>query len=72
VPVSFFFEDDFKKSKVDPASLSHVSEFLTNYDGLALARSFVRIKNQKLRRRVVSLVEEIAEDESFSKASRSD
>jgi len=37
-----------------------VSEFLATRDGLALVKAFVRVKQPKLRRRIVDLVEEIA------------
>jgi hypothetical protein len=40
-----------------------VSDFLATSDGLALIKAFTRIKEPKLRRRIVNLVEEIAGDE---------
>jgi hypothetical protein len=40
-----------------------VSEFLATTDGLALTKAFMRIKEPRLRRRIVALVEEIAGDE---------
>ena len=65
VPVSFFFEgatgakDDLgvHKGALDP---SYVTEFLATSDGLSLAKSFAAIKNQKLRRKIVELAEQIA------------
>jgi len=39
-----------------------VSDFLATSDGLSLTKAFMRIKNGKLRRRIVDLVEHIAED----------
>jgi transcriptional regulator with XRE-family HTH domain len=66
VPVSFFFEG------VSPAArpaddgtarapvADYVSDFLSSSDGLALTKAFTNIKDSKLRRRVVDLVEEIA------------
>ena len=69
VPVSFFFEgapgdggahgDGFAEAP----SPAYVSDFLATSDGLALTKAFVRIKNAKLRRRIVDLVEQIAADE---------
>ena len=64
VPVSFFFEgvsggkqsEDGSKAPV----ADYVSEFLSSSDGLALTKAFTNIKDSKLRRRVVDLVEEIA------------
>jgi hypothetical protein len=37
-----------------------VSDFLATSDGLALTKAFMRVKEGKLRRRIVDLVEEIA------------
>jgi hypothetical protein len=37
-----------------------VSDFLATSEGLALTKAFMRIKEAKLRRRVVDLVKEIA------------
>ena len=62
VPVAFFFEDAPGQQKVDgkAPSPSYVSEFLSTTDGLALTKAFMQIKNAKLRRSIVNLVEEIA------------
>ena len=66
VPVAFFFEgapalhgqsSDGMKEAPSPA---YVSDFLATTDGLALTKAFMRIKEAKLRRRIVDLVEEIA------------
>jgi DNA-binding XRE family transcriptional regulator len=43
-------------------SPSYVSEFLATSDGLALTKAFMRIKEPKLRRRIVDLVQQIAGD----------
>jgi hypothetical protein len=40
-----------------------VSDFLASSDGHALTKAFTRIKEPKLRRRIVDLVEKIAGDE---------
>ena len=69
VPVPFFFEGaphqpGQPKGVGGPASPAYVSEFLSSTDGLALVKAFTKIKEQKLRRRVVQLVEEIAGDEA--------
>jgi hypothetical protein len=37
-----------------------VSDFLATSEGLSLTKAFMRIKEAKLRRRIVDLVEEIA------------
>jgi transcriptional regulator with XRE-family HTH domain len=65
VPVAFFFEGapnlpgegDGMKDAPSPA---YVSDFLATSEGLALTKAFTRIKEAKLRRRIVDLVEEIA------------
>jgi transcriptional regulator with XRE-family HTH domain len=66
VPVAFFFEGapamqgqapDGMREAPSPA---YVSDFLATSEGLALTKAFMRIKEAKLRRRVVDLVKEIA------------
>lgn len=69
VPVSFFFEgapnaDVGGQGMSEAPSPSYISDFLATSDGLALTKSFMRIKDQKLRRRIVDLVEQIAGEES--------
>lgn len=71
VPVSFFFEDapmidpDANKSKgfEDAGSTSYVVDFLSSAEGLSLNKAFVRIKDVKVRRKVVELVKTLAGDE---------
>lgn len=62
VPVSFFFKDapgsDGKRTKGDQA-VSRLSSFLATRDGIALNEAFPKIKDAKLRRRIVELVEQI-------------
>jgi transcriptional regulator with XRE-family HTH domain len=70
VPVPFFFEGaphqpGQPRGAGGPASPAYVSEFLSSTDGLALVKAFTKIKEAKLRRRVVQLVEEIAGDEAL-------
>src|SRR5262245_47767780 len=65
VPVAFLFEGapslhpqpDGVREAPSPA---YVSDFLATSEGLALTKAFTRIKEPKLRRRIVDLVEEIA------------
>ena len=63
VPVTFFFEDtpDFPgaTTKSAPASPNTVMDFMATSEGLALAKSFMRIRNGQMRRRIIDLVEEI-------------
>ena len=71
VPVSFFFEGAPASGGGVPhgggmneaPSPAYVSDFLATQDGLALTKSFMRIKSTKLRRRIVDLVEQIAGEE---------
>jgi hypothetical protein len=44
----------------DAPSVSYISDFLATSEGLSLTKAFTRIKEPKLRRRIVDLVEEIA------------
>ena len=67
VPVSFFFEGaphmpGQAAGMNDAPSPAYVSDFLATSDGLSLTKAFMRIKNSKLRRRIVDLVEQIAGD----------
>ena len=64
VPISFFFEGAPGSSYVldEAQSSAYVSDFLATSDGLALTKAFMRIKNTKLKQRIVELVEEIAVD----------
>lgn len=69
VPVSFFFEGaptlpGEQTGNFDEApSPAYVADFLATSDGLALTKAFVRIKDAKLRRRIVDLVQQIAGEE---------
>jgi transcriptional regulator with XRE-family HTH domain len=67
VPVSFFFEGapslgEPSNGMGEAPSPAYVSDFLATSDGLALTKAFMRIKEAKLRRRIVDLVQQIAED----------
>ena len=73
VPVSFFFEGapaspsgggSQSGGMGEAPSPAYVSDFLATSDGLSLTKSFMRIKNSKLRRRIVDLVEQIAGEET--------
>jgi len=67
VPVSFFFEGGpdltGPAGTMEAPSPSYVSDFLATSDGLALTKAFMRIKDPKLRRRIVDLVSQIAGEE---------
>ena len=68
VPVAFFFEgaphvqgqSDGMKEAPSPA---YVADFLATSEGLALTKAFMRIKEPKVRRRIVDLVKQIAGDD---------
>jgi len=65
VPVSFFFEGaphmaGHAGGMGEAPSPAYVSDFLATTDGLNLTKSFMKIKNNKLRRRIVDLVEQVA------------
>ena len=68
VPVAFFFEGaPIVAGEFEPAPGTHeapspayVSDFLATSDGLSLTKAFMRIKDAKLRRRIVDLVQQIA------------
>jgi transcriptional regulator with XRE-family HTH domain len=67
VPVAFFFEGaphvpGQPKGSAAP-SPAYGTNFLASSDGLALTKAFTRIKELKLRRSIVNLVEEIAGDD---------
>src|SRR5260370_17988530 len=57
VPVAFFFEGapnvpgGTEENLNGAPSPAYVSDFLATSDGLSLTKSFIRIKDQKLRRR---------------------
>ena len=68
VPVSFFFEGGPRipgqtgSGMGEAPSPAYVSDFLATSDGLTLTKAFMKIKSSKLRRRIVELVEQIADN----------
>jgi transcriptional regulator with XRE-family HTH domain len=67
VPVAYFFEDapttpgDAPTGFAEDRPGAYVTSFLTSTEGLALNRAFVRIKSPQVRRRIVDLVESVAD-----------
>jgi transcriptional regulator with XRE-family HTH domain len=61
VPVPFFFEGAPGGTAGTAETPSYVREFVASSDGLALIRAFTRLRNAKLRRLIVGLVEDCAE-----------
>jgi hypothetical protein len=64
VPVAFFFEGapglaQSRTRKKERPLPDYVIEFLSISDGVALAKAFTRMRNIKLRRRIVRLAVEI-------------
>jgi transcriptional regulator with XRE-family HTH domain len=66
VPISYFYEGVIELSA---ASSRHgdtptppVMEFLSSGEGLQLSLAFMRIKDQKVRKRVIDLVKSLAEE----------
>jgi transcriptional regulator with XRE-family HTH domain len=70
VPVPFFFEGGPAAPGLGPSAgetavpVSYVTDFLATSDGLSLVKAFMLIKDQKLRRAIVRLVEEIAPEDA--------
>ena len=69
VPVSFFFEDAPGSVPMEPAgtegmaespSANYVVDFLSSSEGIQLNKAFIRIKDAKLRRKVIELVRAMA------------
>ena len=67
VPVSFFFEDapdgnpaNTPSGMAEASSSNYVVDFLSSSEGLQLNRSFVKITDPKVRRKLVDLVKALA------------
>ncbi len=67
VPPSFFFDGAPSHADgngfAEASSSQYVVDFLSTAEGLNLNRAFARIKNPKVRRRVLDLVSALAEQE---------
>jgi transcriptional regulator with XRE-family HTH domain len=61
VPVVFFFEGAPNASALIP--MAQIDAFVSDSNGLRLIGAFMRIDNVALRRRIVMLVQEIADDD---------
>jgi transcriptional regulator with XRE-family HTH domain len=69
VPVAFFFEGapnmpGRAAASADAPSPAYVSDFLASSEGLALTKAFMQIKDPKVRRRIVDLVEAIVGEQA--------
>jgi transcriptional regulator with XRE-family HTH domain len=68
VPIEFFFEgapqpDAPQSGFSEHGDTTYVADFLSTNEGVQLNRAFVRIRDPKLRRRVVELVGAIADQD---------
>lgn len=66
-PVSFFFEDapgsgESRGGFSDAESSNYVVDFLSSSEGLQLNRAFVKIKDAKVRRKIVEMVKALADE----------
>jgi transcriptional regulator with XRE-family HTH domain len=69
VAVPFFFEGAAGatfKSDGNVPSLAYIDDFVTIYDGLRLAKAFMRIARPALRHRIVELVNDMASGDGAS------
>ena len=67
VPVAFFFEDAPGETPAhgemaEANSSAYVVDFLSSAEGLQLNRSFARISDAKVRRKIVELVRTLADE----------
>ena len=63
VPVSYFFPDPSSEGATGTAEdggSGYVVDFLSTAEGLELNRAFARIRNAKVRRKVIELVRAVA------------
>jgi transcriptional regulator with XRE-family HTH domain len=68
VPVDFFYEGVSKElagqpGMSEPEGAPPVMEFVTSGEGLQLSLAFMKIKDTKVRKRVLDLVKSLAEEE---------
>jgi transcriptional regulator with XRE-family HTH domain len=69
VPVSYFFEDAPGQSDEGATGMAEVSatnyvvDFLNSAEGLQLNRSFVKITDSRIRKRVIDLVKALSADD---------
>jgi transcriptional regulator with XRE-family HTH domain len=67
VPIGYFYEDVTERSPglsgmSEGAATPPVMEFLASSEGLQLSLAFMRIKDPKVRKRVLDLVKSLADD----------
>jgi transcriptional regulator with XRE-family HTH domain len=65
VPVSYFFPDVTPSPQgpgMQEEGAAFMMDFMSTAEGLELSRAFVRIRNTKVRRKIVELVRALAEE----------
>jgi transcriptional regulator with XRE-family HTH domain len=68
VPIGYFYEGVIEQAQqlsemAEEAATPPVMEFLASGEGLQLSLAFMRIKDPKVRKRVLDLVKSLADDE---------
>ncbi len=71
VPVEFFFEGapaaegaPVSTGFAEPAGQSYMVDFMATAEGLALGKAFIKIRNPRVRRRIIDLVTALGEDDT--------
>ena len=66
VPAAFFFDGapGLQGNGANNEPLDDLTEFMTTWEGVALARAFMQISNGQLRRWIVDLIEQIEQNEA--------
>ena len=63
VPISYFFPDEkVAAGGLQEEGTAFVMDFMSTSDGIELTRAFMRIKNPKVRRKLVELARALAEE----------
>lgn len=66
VPVGFFYEglSPVRQGFAEEGSAAFVTDFLATSEGLELNRSFLKIKDPQVRKRILDLVRTLSSDEA--------
>jgi hypothetical protein len=57
----YFFDQPQHELPQGPSPSDYVTELLASSEGVVLMRAFQRLPNEKVRRRILALVQELAE-----------
>ena len=63
VPIDFFYEGVAAAGLAEPEGSAPVMEFVSSGEGLQLSLAFMKIKDIRVRKRVLDLVKSLAEEE---------